>query len=1310
MGPPVSQAVLTGSSAVLRVLATGSEPLAYQWQFNGAFVVGATQSFLPLSAVQSTNVGTYNVVITNASGSVTSLNAVVSLATPPCFLWARGESNGAYGASYYPPVGYTRGQGIAADASGNVYVAGWSQAPWVDLGGVVLTNSVSTNVMGSPPTMEFLCKYDASGNLLWSRQPANLTLPGGPPPLRVGTDGSGNVYFAGHFQGTASFGSNVLVSVGAADMFVAKYDPQGQALWARRINAFNNIYSTYFYVLGFTVDAAGNAYLASWDSGTADFGAIILTISTGFLAKYDPAGTLLWATESSPAYAIAAGTNGAVYLVGSSGQGNILAKYDAPGTLAWSRSFPMSRAIALDGQENIFVTGCDLGTYDGLTITNTDVYGDYDFFVARCTPAGHLVWLRQAGSTNEEEGYGIALDKSSNVYVTGASAMLATESRLVFGLTVLTNAMTFVAKYNAAGDALWALAPTTTNRAAISGIAVTDPANVFVDGWFGTGGGSFTYSPPFSISFGSFTLEDSTPTMDEMFVAKLAGVEPDGPPAIRTQPQSQLVPASASTTFTVGVLSNPPLTCQWLLNRTNVLAGATNLSLTLTNVQLTDAGQYSIALSNVYGSATSSPASLAVFSLPPTNCAVCSGQPAQFALLANSPAPLLYQWQVSGNGGVTFTNVSATATNASYTNLVSMPANNGNQYRVIVVGVGNLSQTSAPSALLSVFTAPTASAGSNQTICSGSATPGLGGSVGGGATGGVWTTTGTGIFLPSATTLNAGYAPSASDIATGAITLRLTTTGQQSPCGAATAQVVVNINPRPSALVTTGATICGAGTASLTASGSGGNLRWYADPGLTALVNTGPNYAPTVGSSTAYYVTETSAAGCVSLASMVIATVNTPAAASAGGNQTICSSSATAGLGGWVGGGATGGTWSSPTGGIFLPDATTLNATYTPSAADVSAGTVTLTLSSTGQLAPCPAATARVVVTIHPFATVGAGGNQTICPNNCTAGLGGSVGGGATGGHWTSSGNGSFLGGATNLNARYCPSAADIAAGTVTLTLTSTGQQSPCGEATAEVIVTINPRPSAPLTTGAVICGAGTASLSASGSGGLLKWCSDASQSVLVNTGTSYSPTVAGTTTYYVTETSASGCRSLASPVTVTVNTPATASAGGNQTICSMTGRACLGGSVGGSATGGTWSTSGSGTFSPDATTLNATYCPSAGDLAAGAVTLTLRSTGQAASCDAATAHVSVIINILGQASATQSLVDNHDGTYTLHLVGTPGAQYYVVYSGDITGLKPAWSQVVGSTNTADGDGKWSCVVSNPSPAYYRPIAVNPAQ
>ena len=97
------------------------------------------------------------------------------------------------------------------------------------------------------------------------------------------------------------------------------------------------------------------------------------------------------------------------------------------------------------------------------------------------------------------------------------------------------------------------------------------------------------------------------------------------------------------------------------------------------------------------------------------------------------------------------------------------------------------------------------------------------------------------------------------------------------------------------------------------------------------------------------------------------------------------------------------------------------------------------------------------MLTVNPTATASAGATQTICAGSATAGLGGTVGGGATGGIWSSSGTGSFAPNATALNATYSPSAADITAGTVTLTLSTTGQLSPCGPATAQVVVTIKP-------------------------------------------------------------------------------------------------------------------------------------------------------------------------------------------------------------------------------------------------------------
>ncbi len=344
----------------------------------------------------------------------------------------------------------------------------------------------------------------------------------------------------------------------------------------------------------------------------------------------------------------------------------------------------------------------------------------------------------------------------------------------------------------------------------------------------------------------------------------------------------------------------------------------------------------------------------------PASQTVCAGSLASFAVTAVG-TNLLYQWQVSQDGGATFINISATATNVSYANLQAALADNGNQYQVIATGSLG-SATSAPPAVLTVNAPASAGTGGNQTICAGNSTLGLGGSVGGGATGGAWSSSGTGSFAPSATTLNAAYAPSAADITAGGVILTLSSTGQLSPCGPATAQVVITINPNPPVPTTTGTVICSAGVATLSASGTGGALNWYSDPTLTNLVATGTTYAPTVSVSASYYVTETSVLGCVSAAAPVVATVSTGlSTANAGPNQAVSSSASTVQLAGSVSN-ATGGIWSGGSG-TFSPNATTLNAVYTPTAAERAAGSWGLTL--TADPSPCGGPPAASTMTIN---------------------------------------------------------------------------------------------------------------------------------------------------------------------------------------------------------------------------------------------------------------------------------------------------------------------------------------------------------
>lgn len=106
------------------------------------------------------------------------------------------------------------------------------------------------------------------------------------------------------------------------------------------------------------------------------------------------------------------------------------------------------------------------------------------------------------------------------------------------------------------------------------------------------------------------------------------------PPAITNQPASQTVTVGGSVNFSVGASGTPPMTYQWRLDGTN-LVGQTSASLALGNVQLADAGSYSVVVRNSVGSVTSSDAVLTV--RISTGC-------------VTPPAGLIGWWQAEGNG------------------------------------------------------------------------------------------------------------------------------------------------------------------------------------------------------------------------------------------------------------------------------------------------------------------------------------------------------------------------------------------------------------------------------------------------------------------------------------------------------------------------------------------------------------------------------------------------------------------------------------------------------------------------------------
>src|SRR5206468_2504781 len=156
-----------------------------------------------------------------------------------------------------------------------------------------------------------------------------------------------------------------------------------------------------------------------------------------------------------------------------------------------------------------------------------------------------------------------------------------------------------------------------------------------------------------------------------------------------------------------------------------------------------------------------------------------------------------------------------------------------------------------------------------------------------------------------------------------------------------------------------------------------------------------------------------------------------------------------------VGGGAAGGTWSGGAG-TFGPGASALNATYTPSASATAFRCVTLTLTSVGAASTCPQVTDQMTIAIRPAATVNAGADQTVCASSPQVQLAGLVGGGAASGMW-SGGAGSYSPSTAALNATYTPCAAEIAAGSVTLTLTSAATGGPCPQVSDQMTIAINP-------------------------------------------------------------------------------------------------------------------------------------------------------------------------------------------------------------------------------------------------------------
>ncbi|HUL43758.1 MAG TPA: SBBP repeat-containing protein [Bacteroidota bacterium] len=360
----------------------------------------------------------------------------------------------------------------------------------------------------------------------------------------VATDVNGNVCVAGIFGSpTITFGGTTLTNTGtggSSDLFLVKYGPTGNVLWAVSAGGTSDD-----HVTNVATDASGDIYLTgSFQSASITFGFTTLTnASPGtadfFIAKYAPSGYSLWALSAGGSAddagtAVSPDANGNVYAAGNFSSSAItfgsttltnagsvggcdlfLVKFGPTGSVLWATnaggiSNDYAYALGTDASGDVYMTGGFASpsiTFGSTTLTKVACT---DFYLVKYAPTGSVLWVRGVGGQNNEVGYGIALDPSGNIYVAGYFG----SPTVVFGSTTLTNAGSagwsdvLLVKYNPAGTCLWATSTGGAAEDVATSIGVDGSGNIYISGYYSSS----------SISFGSTTLINGGNY--DMFLAK----------------------------------------------------------------------------------------------------------------------------------------------------------------------------------------------------------------------------------------------------------------------------------------------------------------------------------------------------------------------------------------------------------------------------------------------------------------------------------------------------------------------------------------------------------------------------------------------------------------------------------------------------------------------------------------------------------------------------------------------------------------------------------------------------------------------
>lgn len=362
-------------------------------------------------------------------------------------------------------------------------------------GGVYVFGAVSGPLPGQTyaggPDDVFLRKYDLVGSELWTRQ---FGTSGDDFPMagQVAIDDTG-VYVAGYVGGLTSGAFPGETSAGGYDVFVRKYDHEGNVVWTDQFgsSADDNldgiaVIRGRVVVVGQVINGAlpGQTAGGSWDA---------------FIRMYDPDGNEFWTRQfggsGSELYLQVAVDRTGAYVAGivaplpDPNQDNsldfvgdrdaLVVKYDFDGNVVWSRQFGVSALDHAEGiavksvrSNGVYVAGVTTGTFSGQTSA-----GGQDIFLRKYDTDGNEVWTRQFGTSgNDGASFRFVAVDGRGVYIDGNVA------GTLPGQTSAGGRDAFVRQYSHDGDELLTLQFGTSGDDRALGIAVGDNEDLYLGG------------------------------------------------------------------------------------------------------------------------------------------------------------------------------------------------------------------------------------------------------------------------------------------------------------------------------------------------------------------------------------------------------------------------------------------------------------------------------------------------------------------------------------------------------------------------------------------------------------------------------------------------------------------------------------------------------------------------------------------------------------------------------------------------------------------------------------------------------------